>query len=303
MALGTRQRDLSPMFDALADDKLRPSAYTRLHDHDIKYDNANANSNANNGSYVPPVGGDGNDGMQRSATSSIVPLEGGALQSPWSAYNTIYFKINIVFSVIFNIGINLGFGYWGRDNDLIGLWDTPQPSVLSGLDTSTSRIALDMTVTSVLVVFFTTLLTAGGIKGEVKKGKLAPIPDYALCYDRFKYVLPIRHRGLCGRSLYMAVFHLIVWLSPWLAFFGILCQSGAMNGDNGDQVCQMPLLSYIWFKAFWAGATAAISYPHIFVAALNRDMIPDDIMDIYMEKFELSQQNIAVIDSPNASVQ
>jgi hypothetical protein len=42
---------------------------------------------------------------------------------------------------------------------------------------------------------------------------------------------------------------------------------GGMSGENGDAVCQMSYIGYIWFKALWAGATAAIAYPHIFVVS------------------------------------
>jgi hypothetical protein len=222
------------MFDALADDNVRQ--YTRMDD--TKYgtssyepptsmNDSNSSNSHNNG-----VGGGGDvamqkvDGMQRSSTSSIIPLEGGALQSPSSAFSTIYFKLNWSICAIFNVGLNLGLGYWGRnDNDVIGLWDTPQPITL---DASSSRMALDMTLTSFFVVFFTSLISAGGIKSEVKKGKLAPVPDHSLCLGHFKYIIPLRQRGLWSRAFMMAIFHIIIWLAPWLAFWSMLCQSGIL---------------------------------------------------------------------------
>lgn len=54
---------------------------------------------------------------------------------------------------------------------------------------------------------------------------------------------------------------MMIWLTPWLALFGIFCQAGAMPGEGSDAVCQMSLLGYIWFKAVWAGMTAGNQHP------------------------------------------
>lgn len=189
------------MFDALADDNVRQ--YTKLDD--IK--TYGTTEGTTGGGYQPPsttssssssdnstiTGGtiarsphsdnphndDDHHGMGlQHSTSSIVPLEGGALQSPSMAYSTGYFKFNFWFSVIFNIGLNAGLGYWGRDGkDILGLWDTPQPPYTSTTPVSSTKMALDMTLTCFFVVFFSTLIATPGIKAEIKKGKLAPVTE------------------------------------------------------------------------------------------------------------------------------
>ncbi len=197
-------------------------------------------------------------------------------QTPGQALRTAHFWINYIITIGVNFGVNVGFGKaLIKDGDSVGLWQKPEneSQVYSG------AIWSDFLATCFIITSINALLASGGLADAVSKGQSMPVDNRSLGEFPWKY-FPARIRSMFWRCMMMTIENLIIYLGPTLLILYFIQSSGAFNGSGGDS--WMAADGYVYFKAGWASGCAAICYPVIYIASLNRKYLPQEKYETFL---------------------
>jgi len=203
-----------------------------------------------------------------------------ACVSPSAAVRSPFVWVNTFVSGGVNFGINGGCVYaFLKNYDYAGLWETPDnPPATNAYGAS---IALDLFLTSLIVVFLSTLMSAGGIHKELKKGTIMPVSDSQLRKSRWRF-FPMRTRNLCTRAFLLALQFTVLWFGGTILLMATICAGGGMS--NPGEVCHMRVYAFVWFKGCWAMCLAFVVWPIQFLGAINRATLPQDVYDVVVER-------------------
>jgi hypothetical protein len=171
--------------------------------------------------------------------------------------NSTYTRLNGVIVMVMTTSINLIIAHFSIPADTIGLFSNARGSDYP------LPMAIDMLIASFAVGFFCTGICSLFIRGDVRKGRVPPLPEEPFSalrgpwrvYTRFPYLRPLLLR--------MFVFGLIgvLLMMPWsLAIMGLCCAGGK---------CSMPGAEYRILKGFFAGLDAFLLYPAILLSAAS----------------------------------
>jgi len=182
--------------------------------------------------------------------------------------------VNTILSGLVNFGLNGGLGFLiYRDNDAIGVWSTPD----SEKPVSTS-MTVDLWMTSLFVVFFTTLLNTGPIRKEIKKGTITPLNEEELQHGVWRF-FPFWVTNPAVRSLLFALELMLFYFGATLLLLATLCAAQVMG-----KVCYINKTDYCWFKGAWTMVLAMIAYPLGYLGSINRANLSPDIFQALLER-------------------
>eukprot|EP00823_Brevimastigomonas_motovehiculus_P007109 TRINITY_DN6125_c0_g1_i1.p1 TRINITY_DN6125_c0_g1~~TRINITY_DN6125_c0_g1_i1.p1 ORF type:complete len:253 (+),score=38.93 TRINITY_DN6125_c0_g1_i1:15-773(+) len=165
-----------------------------------------------------------------------------------------------------------------------GLW---QVDDLPGETPYSMPMVQDMFITMALVVFFTGLLSGGGVRDKLKKGECFPISDAQLENSWWR-LFPVRLANDWSR-LFLTTFEMIIiYYGVTLLFLAFICACGGMGGYG--HACTMNATGYAIFKGFWVGISGALTWQVIFLGMVNLENLPMDVKDA-VEEFHKKMDN------------
>jgi len=168
-----------------------------------------------------------------------------------------------------------------------------QPIITQDTDNpEKTSLAYDLLITGFVVTLLNSLLMPFAIRKALRKGDL-PLVDFnpspakttsnhtttllsqppqeidphhegcSSCFWSVYFCFPIRINNTFLRSIILAVVNDLLLSSVTILILWIMCKQGSDSSS-----CQMGRVSFIWFKALWAGFVLAVVYPVILVAAM-----------------------------------
>lgn len=167
----------------------------------------------------------------------------------------------------------------------VGLWNTPDREDAY----ETGPIWTDLFITTFCIAFFTALISPKGVRDSVKKGQQIPVPDEELAKGVWAY-FPLRVRSFCVRSLVIALEAMVLLGGLTLLLLVVSCESGLLETDpdtDNSATCQMTVNGFIAFKSMWAGVVGGLVMPFVYLGALNRKHLPEEVYENFVQHVRL----------------
>lgn len=138
---------------------------------------------------------------------------------------------------IFNLVLNAGIAWLlFRSVSMIPLWGATSDEASAGVD---------LLATAFLLPFFSCLIVSRLVVGQVRSGKLAPLPPERIPVSGWS------HRSIFVRGLFLGVCGIVLAAAPLVAALSIA--DSASFGTN----------AFVGFKAGWTALLAAVISPVI----------------------------------------
>lgn len=194
----------------------------------------------------------------------------------------------MIIGAVINWGLNFGIAWFMMDGkSQVGLWNTPKTE--NAYDGGV--IFTDILLTVFFITWGTGLIGVGGARDNVKKGKEIPVTAQSLSKGIWAY-FPLTNRSFCLRALYIGIMYLALLGGLTLSIFAITCEAGAWNYDpdsTSGATCQWEAKSYIIFKGFYAALVSISVCPIVYLSALNRRNLPEQVYEQFVQRVRLSE--------------
>ncbi len=135
-------------------------------------------------------------------------------------------------------------------------------------------------ITGFLTAFFSTYISSRCIFRDIKAGKVSPVPcvdsllhsSRSSVFWRVYCIFPLFSPRLWFRSLMSAI---IVPL-PMVVLTVLLVEGICLQTDESP--CTISVYDYRFIKAAWAGCVTMMLFPAVFLSAIHRPNIPDQLL-------------------------